>query len=107
MSALLSVTIPTEYSEILLLGLQVVLIGMLAVFSVLTVIWGCISLLSVLLSKKKEEAKVETVIPQPAAPAPVATTDGNEIIAVIAAAIAAAESDAPGCKFRVVSFNRK
>ena len=106
MNALLSVVIPTEYSEILLLGLQVVLIGMAAVFAVLTVIWGCISLLSLALSKKKEGKKEEAPAPQPAVSAPVAT-GGDEIIAVIAAAIAAAESDAPGCKFRVVSFNRK
>ena len=107
MNALLSVAIPTEYSEILLLGLQVVLIGMLAVFSVLTIIWGCISLLSVALSKKKDDTKQPDVPHQPVAAAPAVTTNDDVIVAVIAAAIAAAEADSPNCKFRVVSFNRK
>ena len=44
--------------------------------------------------------------PEESAPI-VATSNDDEVIAVIAAAIAAAESECTGAKFRVVSFRRK
>ena len=86
-------------------------IGMLAVFAVLCILWGALILFKIgfydLPAKKKAEKAAE-------APAPVATAievpvqnDEEELIAVFAAAIAMAESECAGAKFRVVSFNRK
>ena len=92
-----------------LYGGQMLLIGMLAVFSVLVVLWIALILFKFFFhnlasGKKKKEIKSES------APAPQvnAANDDEEIIAVIAAAIAMAESECGSNKaFRVVSFKRK
>ena len=92
-----------------LYGGQMLLIGMLAVFSVLVVLWIALVLFKFFFhdlasSKKKKEIKSES------APAPQvnAANDDEEIFAVIAAAIAMAESECGSNKaFRVVSFKRK
>ena len=98
------------FGDIALFGSKMVLIGMGTVFAVLTLIWGCLSLFKVFfhdlknVAPKKEIVKNEETV----ADAPVETnaTDDNEIVAVIAAAIAAAESEHADAKFRVVSFRR-
>ena len=101
------------FGETLGFGAMMLGIGMLAVFAVLCILWFALVLFKIgfydLPAKKKaaEEA--------PAAPAPVvaeaeavpAANDEEELIAVFAAAIAMAESECAGAKFRVVSFNRK
>lgn len=114
MSFLLSIS-PDEYGspiisskgfmETVLFGGQMVLIGMLTVFSVLLVIWAALSIFKIVFSKKQ---KAEDVKP-PIEPVVYTTPDNDdsEIIAVISAAIAAAESESSGLKFRVVSFKRK
>ena len=93
-------------------GGEMVLIGMLTVFSVLIVIWVSLIIFKFAfhdLGAKRNAAyapKAEAPVPQAKVePA----TDPGEIVAVIAAAIAAAEADASssGVKFRVVSFKRK
>ena len=81
------------------------LIGMLVVFLVLIIIWGCLVLFKIGFSntktdKKKDAAPVEK-------PAVTQQNNDGEIIAAIAAAIAMAESESDGLKFRVVSFRRK
>ena len=101
------------FMDKLLFGGQMVLIGMSVVFAVLVLLW--ISLLAFKLffhdlpSKRKAKKSVEVAVKA----APVTETaikkqtNDEEIVAVIAAAIAAAESENSGLKFRVVSFKRK
>ena len=88
-------------------GGQMFLIGMLTVFAVLGIIWLCLTAFKSIFNKSSSAPKTQKVEVQ-TTPAPVvkATTD-EEIVAVIAAAIAAAESENTGAKFRVVSFRRK
>lgn len=88
-------------------------IGMLAVFSVLCILWGALVIFKIAFydipnrkkaAPKAVEAPVEVEAPVVVAPAPSAD---EELIAVFAAAIAMAESESCGAKFRVVSFKRK
>ncbi len=98
-----------SFGDKLLYGGQMLLIGILTVFAVLTLLW--ITLIAfkfffhdLASGKKTKEVKIE---PTPVYQAPV-VSDDNEIIAVIAAAIAMAESECSSNKqFRVVSFKRK
>lgn len=97
------------FSETLLFGLQMVLIGMATVFAVLILLWIALTLFKVFfhdIAKTKKESKTENT-PTPVAAPLVNSTSDEEIVAVIAAAIAMAESESNGIKFRVVSFNRK
>lgn len=99
-------TKPVEsFVDRLSFGGFMLLLGMAIVFSVLVIIWGSLSLFKLYFSK--HEAKPKETVEAPPAPAPVAVTDDGEIVAVIAAAIAAAEAESDGTKFRVVSFKRK
>ncbi len=97
------------FLDALSFGGQTVLLGMVTVFAVLIIIWIALILFKLFLydipNKKAVEAKhpVEPIAPTPA---PVSASN-DEIVAVIAAAIAMAESDGNGTKFRVVSFKRK
>ena len=95
--------------NILSYGGQMMLIGMCTVFAVLTIIWFSIVALKYLLNNNQsanESKDANTSQPTAQTTAP-QYTDDAEIIAVIAAAIAAAESENNGLKFRVVSFRRK
>ena len=90
-------------------GGRMFLLGMLTVFAILGIIWLCLTAMKYVFdknggAKKSENSKV--VIE--AAPAPVAENayDDAEIVAVIAAAIAMAEEENQGAKFRVVSFRK-
>ena len=92
-------------------GGGVVLLGLGTVFSVLVIIWIVLMAFKFFFhdlkfaKKPKKTPVAETVTEVATAPA---ASDDEEIIAVIAAAIAMAESEsASGTKFRVVSFNRK
>ena len=85
-------------------GTQMLILGILMVFSVLGVIFLALQAFHFacnLFIKKADKKEV-------AEPAPVAVvqTNDEEIVAVIAAAIAAAENDTPNARFRVVSFKR-
>ena len=97
--------------ESLIFGLQVFLIGIATVFAVLCVIWACLAMFKVVfhdIPEKKKNKKVDNTPVAVITEAPVTdTASGDEIIAVIAAAIAAAESENCGVKYRVVSFRRK
>ena len=98
-------------SEILGLGGQIVLIGMLTVFSVLGLLWACLTVFKLVFhdipAKRAQKVVAEKeVVESFVAPEPT-VSDDEEIVAVIAAAIAAAESESGGlAKFRVVSFRR-
>ena len=99
----------TGVGNILSYGVQMMLIGMLTVFSALTIIWVALTVFKYVFEKTNSKSvnektaeqteNVPTVQPQ--------ALQDAELIAVIAAAIAAAESENNGVKFRVVSFRRK
>ena len=95
--------------EVLAYGGQMTLIGLASVFSVLIIILLSIKLLQFTLtgaSKEKSTSSVEsTVTAETSINKP--TDSSEEIIAVIAAAIATAESESGGVKFKVVSFRKK
>lgn len=122
MNILLAIT-PDQYSqkiidtagfmETLGFGAMMLGIGMLAVFAVLCTLWFALVLFKIgfydLPAKKKATAEAP-VAPAPVAPVVVAApavNEDEELIAVLAAAIAMAESENLGAKFRVVSFRRK
>ena len=101
----------TSFGETLGFGAMMLGIGMLAVFAVLCVLWGALVIFKIAFydvpNKKKASAEAK---PVEATPTPAPTTTANEdeeLIAVFAAAIAMAESECLGAKFRVVSFKRK
>ena len=96
-------------------GGGVFLRGICTVFAVLAIIWLFLSIVRYFVydlpNKRKAEAESKPqakAAPQaaPAAPAPAAVADDGELVAVIAAAIAAATAESGGGKFRVVSFHR-
>ena len=90
-------------------GGQTLLIGMATVFSVLVIIWLALVLFKFFLYDlpSRKTAKPTESIEAPAAPAAPTVSSNDEIVAVIAAAIAIAESESNGVKFKVVSFRRK
>lgn len=111
MNFLLNVESGASYGENLIFGGQVVLIGMVTVFSVLGLLWACLTVFKFVFNGEanKKTAKIvpdTTVREEVSAPVVYASND-DEIIAAIAAAIAMAESESCGSKFRVVSFRRK
>ena len=109
MNTLLAFNFGDSYLPNLSQGLMVFCIGMLTVFSVLAIILALLSLFNVIFSENKAPKAKESAAPA-AAVAPttsVPKSNEDEIVAVIAAAIAAAESESAGAKFRVVSFKRK
>ena len=106
MNALLAVEFPTEYSEVMLLGFQVFLIGIATVFSVLILIWGILSLFKLFFGTKAPKEN-KPVLSEVSSTVTAVSSAQDEIVAAIAAAIAFAEEEAPGMKFRVVSFKKR
>lgn len=99
-------TKPVEsFLDRLTFGGFMLLLGMAIVFAVLTIIWGSLAVFKLYFSKAESKAPVVVEEPAPVVQAPV--SEENEIVAVIAAAIAMAESESDGVKFKVVSFRRK
>lgn len=90
-------------------GGQTLLIGMATIFAVLSIIWATLALFKVFFYDMPNKKKCEPVTnAEPLVVAPVVPTDNSaELIAVITAAIAMAECESCGAKFRVVSFKRK
>ena len=93
-------------------GGQMVLIGMSVVFSVLLTLWLSLYLFKVFFhdipsGRKLKTKEIKVAEAAPMVPTTVQSASDEEIVAVIAAAIAAAESENTGLKFRVVSFKRK
>lgn len=110
MNALFEVTDYTQpiggFLNKLSFGVMMLIIGMLAVFTVLIIIWAALAAFSRLSERKKtaksapkQEIKTETYHKN--------TADERELIAVLTAAVYAAESENNGLKFRVVSFRKK
>lgn len=100
----------SQLTDALTFGGAILLIGMLTIFSVLCILWLCLVIFKVVFHDLPQKKKTVAAPIQEAAPAPVAeasVSSGDEIIAAIAAAIAMAESESTGIKFRVVSFRRK
>ena len=97
-----------NFSEALGFGGEVVLIGMVAVFAILGLLWAILTLFKFVFAPASNASKTHTSVQSAPAPVAPASTSDAEIVAVIAAAIAAAESESDsGIKFRVVSFRRK
>ena len=98
----------SQLGEAALFGGAMVLIGMATIFAVLCILWGCLTLFKFFFHDLPAK-KAEKVVTESAPVAVVEDTASNddEIIAVIAAAIAMAESESSDTKFRVVSFKRK
>ena len=105
-----------EFSQItqaLGYGGFMLLVGMATVFAVLCTLWICLVLFKLGFHDLPEKRKAKALSSKTAEIAPVIEqTDDNaglngEIVAAIAAAIAMAESESSGIKFRVVSFRRK
>ena len=101
-------------------GLQTALLGIVTVFSVLSLIWGCLEVLKYFMytvpeqkknASKAVAEKAPEVAPVPVAPVSPAPVGGNdEIVAAIIAAITAARAEegaAAGTSFRVVSFRKR
>lgn len=99
----------SQITDALMFGGAMLLIGMATVFSVLCVLWICLTLFKICFhdipAKRRERVVDEAVVAAPVTTA--VSNNDDEIIAVIAAAIAMAESESSGIKFRVVSFRRK
>jgi len=90
----------------LLDGLETFFVGILIVFAVLVLIMLALKLFQLLFAKNTSNAKNTTPATIESTVVQAANYD-DEIVAVIAAAIAMAESETNGLKFRVVSFRRK
>ena len=101
----------SNLGENLALGGEVVLVGVATVFAVLGIIWAFLVVFKFVFYDMKQGATKAAVESKKDAPVTVTyeptVTDDTEIIAVIAAAIAAAETEYVGLKFRVVSYRRK
>ena len=100
-----------NFGDKFLYGGQMLLIGMLTVFSVLIILWIALTLFKLffhdLPSRQKNVPKEEKADVAPVQQVSEAN-ENEELIAVIAAAIAMAENECGGNKqFRVVSFKRK
>lgn len=100
---------PSQLVDAIKFGGAILLIGMLAIFSVLSLLWLCLTIFKAVFAriqaKESQDAKVNETVT--AAPVYEPQSDDGEIVAVIAAAIAMAESEGSGAKFKVVSFKRK
>ena len=101
----------SQLGDAFVFGGAVLLIGMVTIFAVLCLLW--ISLIAFqfffhdLPEKRAKNAPAAAAAPAPVVEQAPAKSSNDEIVAVIAAAIAAAESENEGMKFRVVSFKRK
>ena len=96
------------FGETLLFGAQMLLLGMFAVFGVLSLIWLVLTLFKLAFTENGQKKATAEKSVAPAAPAPaIPSADNGEIVAAIAAAIAMAESENNGLKFKVVSFRKK
>ena len=97
------------FFDALAFGGQTALLGIAIVFAVLIIIWLALVLFRVFLYDipNKKSSKPSVNVEPTVAPATPAVSSNDEIVAVIAAAIAMAESDNTGAKFKVVSFRRK
>ena len=97
------------FTDAITYGGEMFLIGIATVFAVLGVIFLCLLAFKYAFANiEAKTAKVEKKVEAPVTVAPSPVSNDAEIVAVIAAAIAMAESESGNdAKFRVVSFRRK
>lgn len=100
----------SQLGDAFLVGGSILLIGMGAVFGVLCLLWLFLTVFKLIFhdlpKKRSSKKKVAPIVHIPEKTDEAKTEDYGEILAVIAAAVAMAESDDSGTKFRVVSFRR-
>ena len=99
----------SQLGEAFLFGGAILIMGMLTIFSVLCILWLFLVLFKLVfhdLPKKHSEKKPVTPVVATEAYTETKEIDDGELIAVISAAVAMAENDSSGAKFRVVSFKR-
>ena len=93
-------------AEKLSFGGQMFVLGMGTIFAVLGLIWLVLTIFKSVFETKNNNStqNVKTVV----SPDPITkNNDNGEIVAAIACALALAESEEEGTKFRVVSFKRR
>lgn len=97
------------FADSLEFGGQMLLLGIGAVFAVLAIIWLILTIFKSVFAKMGSTEKKEAPAPAPNPAQTIQTVASDaEIVAVIAAAIAMAQSECgDDVKFRVVSFKRK
>lgn len=99
-----------QVGEAFVFGISVLLIGMVTIFAVLCILWlfliGFKLVFHDLPAKRKAKKKAAPVVNVVEKKAESDKVPDGELVAVIAAAIAAAESEHSGMKFKVVSFKR-
>ena len=97
---------PSQLKDVLLFGGSILLIGMATIFAVLCTLWLCLVIFKLVFhdaGKRKEAKKTAKVTSSVAEKnSDEAVVNDGEIVAVIAAAIAMAESENNDLKFRVV-----
>ncbi len=100
----------SQLGDALIFGGSILVIGMITVFSVLCLLWLFLAVFKLIFhdipKKRSKKKKLSPVVITPEKVVEARNHDDKEIVAVIAAAIAMAESDNSGMKFRVVSFKR-
>ena len=97
-----------NFSEKVIYGGEILLIGFLTVFAVLALLLIILSLFKNVFGILGTQSTSTTIQEASAVATPVSNfSEDEEIVAVIAAAIAMAESESNGLKFKVVSFRRK
>ena len=99
-----------QFGTAFLYGGAVLLIGMVTIFSVLCILWlflvGFKFFFHDLPAKRSAKKKATPIVNVVEKRVESTASDEGELIAVIAAAIAMAEGDHTGMKFKVVSFKR-
>ena len=101
---------PSQLRDVLVFGGSILLIGMATIFAVLCTLWLCLFIFKLAFqgSEKRKNSKksMKAVSNAVENTNDTSVVDDSEIVAVIAAAIAMAESENSDLKFRVVSFKR-
>ena len=96
-------------------GIQTAILGMVIVFAVLTIIWGCLEIFKYVFytlpeQRKKAESEDSASAQTESAPVAQPAYDDKAVVAAIIAAITAAREEEgipPTVPFRVVSFRKK
>ncbi len=99
----------SQLLDALIFGGAILLIGMVAIFSVLCILWLFMVIFKLVFHDLPKKRKPKKVAPSPIIvnePVQAMKDENEELIAVISAAVAMAEGDDSGMKFRVVSFKR-
>ena len=93
-------------------GIQTAILGIITVFAVLSIIWGCLEALRYVfytLPEQRKNAEDDDKVQESIAPVQTYSDDKAIVAAIIAAITAAREEEGvpPTVPFRVVSFRKK